>query len=73
MSNSPMKLQIFSFHANLTTFRARTNATPQGMVSSNSKNRIHYHSTFIATRESTEWHSSERTNITAGEIRRCRK
>lgn len=67
MPYSLMELQIFSFHEDLTTFRARTDATPERRVSGETKYRIYHHSTLIAARESPERHSSKRS--TNGRIR----
>ncbi|RDX60774.1 Pentatricopeptide repeat-containing protein, partial [Mucuna pruriens] len=61
--NSLVMFQSFSFH-DLTTIRARTNATPQRRVSSEAKNWVYHHSALITTGESPEWHSPERA--TAG-------
>ena len=58
MFNSLMVLQAFSFGEDLTTVRARTNAT---RVSGETKDRVNHHSTLITTREPPEWHAPIRT------------
>jgi len=55
-----MELQIFRFHEDLTTVRARTDATPERRISGETKYRIYHHSTLIAARESPERHSPKR-------------